>query len=97
LASRRLFERTHSPTVHETVINEAALREFEASWIVAASRLQVIPGKEVISAVNGHLQKEYGINVTATAIIDSMKLDEIPAEMRVLVEMLREFSALKAK
>jgi hypothetical protein len=97
LAYRRHFERAHSPTVHESVINEAALKEFEASWSIAASRLHMVPGKEALSAVNSYLQKQYGINVTATAIIDSMSVDEIPVEMRDLIEALGEFSTLKVK
>jgi hypothetical protein len=95
LASRRHFERANSPTVHESVIAEAALREFEASWSDTTSRLQMIPGKDALSAINNHLQNRYGINITVTAIIDNMTRDEIPEEMRLLVEGLNDFSATR--
>lgn len=52
LANRRRFERTNSPSVHEATINEAALEEFEECWINVNSRLEVIPGKEAMSAIN---------------------------------------------
>jgi energy-coupling factor transporter ATP-binding protein EcfA2 len=97
LAKRRQFERANSPTVHESVINEIALKEFEANWGSITSRLQMVPGKEALSAVNIHLQEKYGINITATAIIDSMASDEVPDEMRALVERLSEFSTLRVK
>lgn len=81
LAERRRFERVHSPTAHEASINEVALNEFEETWKVASGRLAVIPGKEAISFLNQHLQEEYGVSITPTAIADAMRVDEIPAEI----------------
>ena len=93
LAERRRFERVHSPATHEATINEAALNEFEEIWNVTSRRLAVIPGKDAISFVNQHLQDEYGVSLTPTAIIDAMKIDEIPIEIRDLIHGLSMFSA----
>jgi hypothetical protein len=93
LAERRRFERIHSPTAHEASVNEIALNEFEETWKVASRRLAVIPGKEAISSLNQHLQDEYGVSITPTAIVDAMKADEIPAEILKLVRDLSKFSA----
>jgi ABC-type multidrug transport system ATPase subunit len=93
LAERRRFERVHSPTTHETMINEVVLNEFEEGWKNASKRLALIPGKEAISYLNQHLQNEYGVSLTPTAIIDAMRIDEIPTKMQKLVRDLSEFSA----
>lgn len=93
LANRRRFERGNAPNVEEAKVNEAALRDFEGGWSSAASRAEVVPGKEALGAVNQHLQEEYGISVTATAIIDAMRVEEVPAEMRELLQRLAEFAA----
>lgn len=93
LASRRRFERINAPTVHEATINEAALDEFEKCWSGLESRLAVIPGKEALSALNQHLQGEYGITVTPTAIVDAMRVEEIPVEMSSLLANIATFAA----
>lgn len=95
LANRRRFERTNSPGVHEATINEAALEEFEDCWKDVNSRLEVIPGKEAMSAVNQHLQQQYGVTVTATAIVDAMQVDEIPADMKQLIRNISQFASSK--
>jgi len=92
LAERRRFERVHSPTTHEATVNEVALDEFEESWKVENKRLAIIPGKEAISFLNQHLQNEYGVSLTPTAIIDALRIDEVPAEIQTLVRNLSKFS-----
>jgi energy-coupling factor transporter ATP-binding protein EcfA2 len=93
LAERRRFERVHSPTMHEATINEVALDEFEESWKIVSKRLDIIPGKEAMSFLNQHLQDEYGVSLTPTAIIDAMRTDEVPAEIQKLVRDLSKFSS----
>jgi hypothetical protein len=57
--------------------------------------LKIVPGKEALSAVNVAFQSEYGISVTATAIVDAMKIAEVAAEMQSLIGDLAEFSMSK--
>jgi energy-coupling factor transporter ATP-binding protein EcfA2 len=95
LAERRKFERIHSPGLHETSVSVDALNEFETCWKDARSRLTIIPGKEAISFLNQHLQKVYGVTVTPTAIIDAMKVDEVPAEMQKLIRDIAQFASIK--
>ena len=70
-----------------------ALNEFEQQWRDPQSRLDLIPGKEALKEVNRYLENSYGVSITSTAIIDSMRLDEVPTEMKELVELLKRFSA----
>ena len=53
----------------------------------------MIPGKDALSAINQCLQDKYSVSVTQTAIIDAMSVDEIPAEMIVLVRILAKFAS----
>jgi hypothetical protein len=94
IAERRRFERTHLPALHETTVSAAALGEVEASWKDLESRLEVIPAKEALSAINQVLQKEYGVNITPTSIIDAMSIDEMPLEIKTLIKDVSEFSSL---
>jgi hypothetical protein len=92
LAMRRHFEKKHRPEIDETTSNEAALVELEKLWATDDERLRILPGKEVLSAINQGLQDRYGISLTATAIVDSMNSEEIPDDMRQLIELLADFA-----
>lgn len=94
LAERRRFERKNSPGTAEATINESALKAFEVNWADPDLRLSMIPGKEALSAVNRSLQEQHKISVTPTAIIDAMKLEEVPDEMKKLIESISDFCHL---
>ena len=68
------------------------LSEFDDKWKVPESRWSMIPGKNALSFINRCLQEDYSVSVTPTGIIGAMHVDEIPAEMRGLVESLGEFA-----
>lgn len=95
LAARRQFEKSHSPGTDETSLNEATLKEFGQLWTDGHSQLRIIPGKDAMSTINRSLQERYGVSVTPTAIIDAMRTDEIPKEMRDLIDSLSIFASTR--
>ena len=60
-----------------------------------SARLEMIPGKEALAAINNHLQDKYGVNLTPTAIVDAMKVEEVPDDLKKLVLDLSKFSKSK--
>jgi energy-coupling factor transporter ATP-binding protein EcfA2 len=90
--SRAQFERANSPRLNLATVNEAALNEFESCWNDRASKLQVISGKDALSVFNRYLQEEYGVSVTPASIVEAMRSDEIPDEMRRLLRDIAEFA-----
>jgi hypothetical protein len=92
LSSRRRFERKRAPNLSDATVDRMALEAFETLWSDDLARLNCIPGKDAISAINARLQEQFAIAVTPTAIIDEMRTDEVPNEMKSLIEMLAEFS-----
>ena len=97
LAKRKEFIRTISPKIDDATINQAGLEEFERRWACHSDRIAMLPGKDALSALNEALQAMYGISVTPTAIIDAMEIEEIPGEMKVLLNQLGAFSEVKLK
>ena len=93
LASCRRFAKQTIPGQDEATTDRAALEEFEADWASPARRLQLIPAKEALSTVNRHLQEGYNVSVTPAAIVDAMRVDEIPSEIRNLLDTLAKFAA----
>jgi hypothetical protein len=73
-------------------VTELALNEFEKRWGGAGAPLELVPGKEALTAINKHAQETDGVSVTPTAIIDAMQLNEVPQEMVELIDLLAKFS-----
>jgi predicted ATP-dependent endonuclease of OLD family len=97
VSSRRRFERSIASTKSDETIAEEAISEFEVCWSTVESRLAIIPGKEPLSALNQHLQDQYGISVTPTAIIDAMHTAEIPDEMQNLMRDISRFASSRIR
>ena len=73
-------------------MSKLALDEFEARWLGAGGPLELVPGKEALTAINNHAEGKYGVSVTPSGIIDAMQLPEMPEEMVKLTKLLARFS-----
>jgi len=71
------------------------LVEFESCWKDSTSRFEAIPGKEALGAINHILQSEYGVSLTATAILDAMRTSDIASEMQQIIRDLSKFALSK--
>jgi len=94
LAVRRKFERIGASGIDDATFNEEVLKEFEKLWDAPASRLLIVPGKDAMGALNRRLQEEYGINITATSVIDAMTRDDIPPDVERLIDGLATFAMI---
>ena len=94
LSNHRKFARSEGIKADDAQIYAESLEKFEVLWSDPGERYKLIPGKEAISAVNAHLQETYGVSITPAAIVNAMHVEEIPLEMRKLVDGLASFSSL---
>lgn len=90
-AKRSDFERAKSPGLNSATITQRLLDEFEDIWSDWERRRNVLPGKELLSALNRYIQDRYKVTLTPATIIGAMRTDEVPAEMRTLIEDLDRF------
>ncbi len=89
LARRSEFlQRTRRDTA---TINAETLEWFEGKWGDLATRMEIVRGKEVLSALREHLQTAYQVNLTDVRIIDEFRRDEIPADLLALLEKLEAY------
>lgn len=94
IASYQRFVHGAAPRKADATTTERALEAFESEWAKGARRRrELVPAKAALSAINQHLQDNYSVNVSATSIISAMHVDEIPSEMRRLLNKLAEFVA----
>ena len=52
----------------------------------------MVPGKEVLSRLNAHLQRTCGVALTPNLIIEAMNDSEIASEMKTMIESLNQFA-----
>jgi energy-coupling factor transporter ATP-binding protein EcfA2 len=91
LVSRFQQEKSRSPNIHDSTINESILKDFELTWGNIGERLKIVPGKEVLSMLNKFLQGNYEISITDASIVDAFLELEIDDDMRLLIKKLEEF------
>jgi hypothetical protein len=72
---------------------QTAIDIFDQLWADQVRKIGAIPGKDALSAINSRLQVDFEVGVTPTAIIDSIRVDEVPAKLRLLVQSLATFVA----
>ena len=90
-AHRLKYEKSANPRNDESSIIENLLKEFEQQWIDLNQRLKIIPGKDFLSVLNSKLQENYKVTITASNIINSLRKDEVPEELLLLVEEIEKF------
>jgi hypothetical protein len=88
VAKRVVFERGNSPEIDFATLNESAMAEFDKMWSDPQRRLAIVPGKEVFSLLNKHLQDKYQMNVSALAVINSMSANDVPPDLASLLRGL---------
>ena len=75
----------------QATLASEALAIFEEKWSELKSRLEIVPGKQVLKKVRENFEMEYGITLTDLSIIQSYKPDEVPNDMVQLVERLEKY------
>lgn len=88
----RRFSRISGPQRHETEVMERVYAAVDSTWTNFDSRMAAVPGKDALADFNRCAQETYGVSVTPTAVIGAMSADEVPDDIRQLVQVLHDFS-----
>jgi hypothetical protein len=94
LSKRSTYEQNKNPGLDQATINQRLLEEFEKMWSDLTTRLEIVPGKEILSQLNKHLQGRYKVTLSATAIIGAMPQEEVPEEIKNIIVELDYFRTL---
>lgn len=77
-------------------ISMDAIRVFEEIWLSIDSRMEIVPGKTTIRQLRQMVQEEYKVNLTDVQIIDEFRREEIPHDLRQLIDKLETFRVTQA-
>ena len=75
---------------HAALASEA-LTIFERKWANLESRLEIVPGKDVLKAIRDRFQKSYGATLTDWRIVDCYRPEEVPRDLVALLRQLDTF------
>lgn len=95
IARRFAYEKSKNPGLDGATITEPLIMEFESKWKHIDERLTIAPGKEVLAALNSVLQARYDVSISSLAIANNMSADDVPADMRQLIESLDSFRSAR--
>lgn len=90
VSARQQFERDSRSGLHAVSISEAAMNEFDKKWQSVENRMKIVPGKELISALNAHLQSKYKIALSPIFIVESFQRNEVSQQVADLLHKLDE-------
>lgn len=79
-------------SLDSATIGARIYHDFEQRWADFSARLEMVPGKLVLSKLNDILQERCQVSITTSSIISAMTVAEVPGEMRILIDDLRRFS-----
>jgi hypothetical protein len=72
-------------------INAETLDLFESKWSFLGSRMELVPGKKILKKLRSEIESLYHVNLTDIKIIDEFRIEEIPEDLRILVNSLETF------
>ncbi len=92
LKRQQPFAKSIERSLDDTTVTSRLLAAFEERWKSLPERLELVPGKEVISKLNTYLQEKWDVTITPIAIIESMTIQEVPGEMKEMITSLESFA-----
>lgn len=72
-------------------ITTETIDDFNKKWTDINSRMEIVPGKEILRLLREEVQLLYSINLTDFRIIDEFKVDEVPKDLFDLLYFMEEF------
>lgn len=67
------------------------INRFESKWGNINTRMEIVPGKQVLKQLRDEIQSKYGVSLTDFRIIDEFKRTEIPYDLCDLIKLLEEY------
>jgi hypothetical protein len=68
-----------------------ANRRFRTKWSEIDLRMEIVPGKQFLSAMNRQIQNKANRTLTPSSILSAMRQDEVPTDMIELIDCLEAF------
>ena len=85
---RKFFE--HSKLDNAT-INSQTIKLFDEKWSRLETRMEIVPGKDVLRRLRDVIQTKYSVNLTDNKLIDEIHISEVPDDLKNLLTKLEAY------
>jgi hypothetical protein len=72
-------------------VNRDTMGWFNQAWNDPVERMSIVPGKKVLRVLRGYLQEHFGVSLTEARIIENIRRDDVPQDLRELLEAVDGF------
>ena len=73
-----------------------AISWFEGHWRNLDTRLKVVPGKRTLRMLRDEVQAQHSVNLTDQRIVDAFHVEEVPEDIKGLLERLDQYRSSKS-
>jgi hypothetical protein len=79
------------PRLDPATITASVMEEFDELWCDLSKRLEIVPGKKILASLNEYFQIQYGVSITYKQIINRFRIEDIPDEIKNLINKIDQF------
>ena len=90
--SNRMRYFDHRTSKDPATVASEAISHVDNEWHDGSRRLLIVPGKQVLSAINTKIQDAFGVSITCTQIIRNLQPGEIALDLREILCDLNLFA-----
>jgi Zn/Cd-binding protein ZinT len=91
IAKRTFYFKNKGTKKNESTLAMEAIKIVDQKWGNLDTRLDIVPGKNVLSTLRTELQMKYKINLTDHKIINEFRKNEIPPDLMALITDLENY------
>lgn len=77
--------------IDPATLTSDTIERFERKWCDLNTRMEIVPGKQVLRTLREELQSKYGVNLTDYRIIEEFKVADIPTDLHELLQRLEQY------
>jgi energy-coupling factor transporter ATP-binding protein EcfA2 len=78
-------------SINRATIGEETMKQFNEKWENIDTRMEIVPGNELLKSFRTSVQEKYGVTITDVRIIDNFKREEVASDMSLLCGKLEEW------
>lgn len=79
----------------KATINSQTIKIFDEKWANLETRMEIVPGKEVLKKLRDVIQSSYSINLTDNKLIDEINISEVPEDLKNLLTKLEAYRSAR--
>jgi hypothetical protein len=90
--SNRMRYFDHRTSKDPATVASEAISHVDKEWKDSSRRLLIVPGKQVLSAINARLQDLLGVSITQAQIIRNLKSEDVACDLHEILHDLNSFA-----